>query len=82
MLAVEEAVRRAVVRHDFVLDTRGRERRVECGVVLRADVLVGSCLEGQDWSLELGSARLECLIDRGLGAVRSCSRRPSSSTHT
>src|SRR5581483_3039214 len=40
LLAVEEAVRRAVVGDDLVLDVRVRERLFERGVVLCRDALV------------------------------------------
>src|SRR6266851_1377876 len=56
LAAVEEAVGRAVIGDDLVIDARGGERVVERGVVRRADVLIGSCLEGQDRSLEVGGA--------------------------
>ena len=48
LLAVEEAVRRAVVRDDLVLDARGGQRGVEGSIVLGGDVPVGACLERED----------------------------------
>src|SRR4051812_44329225 len=40
LLAVEEAVGRAVVADDLMHDTRSGERLLECGVVLGGDVLI------------------------------------------
>ena len=48
MLAVEEAVRRAVVDHDLVLDTGCAERLVERPRVLDRDSGVVAALEGED----------------------------------
>ena len=54
--AVEEAVRRALVGDDLVLDTCGSERFVERGIRLRGDVLVVTRLEREDRALELARA--------------------------
>src|SRR3954470_17369143 len=53
LLAVEEAVRRAVVRHDLVLDAGLGESTVERGVVVGGDVLVGAGLQCEDRRLDL-----------------------------
>src|SRR5438552_3071359 len=51
LLAVEEAVRRALVDHDLVLDPGGVERRVEGVVVLDRNGGVRASLEREDRSL-------------------------------
>ena len=56
LLAVEEAVRRAFVGDDLVLDARIGERLLEGCVVLGRDVLVGAGLERKDRSLQLSGA--------------------------
>ena len=53
MLAVEEAVRRPVVDHELVLDSRIGERPLERLVVLGGDVLVGAGLQGENRRLHL-----------------------------
>src|SRR4051812_40133829 len=58
LLAVEEAVRRTLVRHQLVLDARRLETLLEGGVVLGRDVLIVSGLQRQDRCLQLrGSSR-------------------------
>ena len=57
LLAVEEAVRRALVRDDLVLDPGGRERASKRGVVLGRDVAsspacsarMGACICAASW---------------------------------
>ena len=56
LLAVEEAVRRAFVGDDLVLDARIGERPLEGSVVLGGDVLVGAGLERKDRRLQLCGA--------------------------
>src|SRR5262245_25368121 len=56
LLAVEEAVRRALVRHELVLDARVLQRALKGGVVLGGDVLVGARLQREDRRLELAGA--------------------------
>ena len=56
LLAVEEAVRRAVVRHELVLDAGLGEGLLEGGVVLGRDVLVVAGLEREDRALHLAGA--------------------------
>src|SRR4051794_6431076 len=56
LLTVEEAVRRARVGHDLVLDAGRGQRLVEGGVVLGGDVLVVACLEGEDRRLHFAGA--------------------------
>ena len=53
LLAVEEAVRCAVVADDLVLDARAGQRLVERGVVLGGDVRVGARLQREDRALDL-----------------------------
>src|SRR4051794_9012305 len=53
LLAVEEAVRRALVGDDLVLDAGGRERAIEGRVLLGRDVRVVAGLERKDWRLHL-----------------------------
>ena len=55
-LAVEEAVRRARVGDDLVLDPGRGQRRVEGRVVLGGDVRVVAGLEREDRRGELGGA--------------------------
>jgi hypothetical protein len=57
LLAVEEAVRRAVVRDDLVLDAVLRERAAERGVVVGGDVLVRARLQREDRAFDGGGAR-------------------------
>src|SRR6266480_4591366 len=54
LLPVEEAVRRALVGDELMLDTRSLESLLERGVVLGRDVLVGSRLQREDRRLQLG----------------------------
>src|SRR5262245_4818622 len=54
LLAVEEAVRRALIGDELVLDARGLERTVELLYVLRADRLVGAAHQAQDRRIDLG----------------------------
>ena len=56
LLTVEEAMRRALVGDDLVLDARGRQRLVERGVILGGDVLIGARLEREDRRIELRGA--------------------------
>src|SRR4029077_12049946 len=48
LLAVEEAVRCAVVDDDLMLDARSGERTIERRVVVRRDALVVAGLQGED----------------------------------
>src|SRR5919197_4452284 len=54
--AVEEAVRRALVGDELVLDAGRLERLLERLVVVGGDVLVVACLQGQDRRLDVSSA--------------------------
>ena len=65
LLAVEEAVRGAVVDDDLVLDACGRQRRVERGVVLGGDVPSSPA-----WSARIGTVDLRGAAT-GLGPPRS-----------
>src|SRR3954452_4228951 len=51
---VEEAVWRALVGDELVLDSGCLERRLERGVLLRRNVIVDTRLQGQDGGLEVG----------------------------
>src|SRR5260221_14567520 len=53
---VEEAVRRAVVRDQLVLDAGRRERLLERLVGVGGDGLVVARLEREDWTLHLARA--------------------------
>src|SRR4051794_15551777 len=67
---VEEAVWRAVVRDELVLDSGGLEGRLERSVLLRRNVIVDARLQSQDGGFEPG-----CEIDgarpAGAGTERS-----------
>src|SRR5262249_55809908 len=56
LLAIEEAVRRAVVRHDLVLYAGVGEGALESGVVVGSDALVGARLQGENRRLDLRGA--------------------------
>src|SRR5437763_2378528 len=68
---VEEAVRRALVRDQLVLDAGLRERALEGRVRLRRDVGVGPGLEREDGRLHLSGT-----IDRPGRAVAPPARNP------
>src|SRR5438046_8914267 len=87
LLAVKEAVRRALVRHDLVLDVCGAQRVLEGTVVGGGDVLVRAGLQGEDRRLELRGplrsagdavalARTAVEADRAGQPVTACGREP------
>src|SRR6185437_16575713 len=57
LLAVEEAVRSAVVLDDLVLDAGAGQRGVEGSVVVGGDVRVGARLQRQDRAFDLRGPR-------------------------